>query len=85
MHPTRHRAVRTVGVQRLSCGTNARIRFVVVVEMLGPELTLWFGRTLVLQRMGVGFVFALIGKAFITLTHAVVGNQRIDLAFSECL
>ena len=35
--------------------------------------------------MGFRFVLVLIGNAFISLSHAVVGDQRIDLHFRELL
>jgi hypothetical protein len=56
------------------------------VEVFGAEEFVFLVRwVLVPQRIGLGFVLVLIGEAFIALSHAIVGNQRVDGALGELL
>src|SRR5882757_107667 len=79
-------AVRTIAIQLLARRAVAGLFDRVVVKVLWLiERWRFVGRSLVPQRSGLGLVFFLICKARIALTHAVVGDQRVDTLLCQCL
>ena len=76
MPPTTRGALVGIGMQRVPGRTKAGVGFLVALEIAGGKFTLRFGRSFVMQRMRLGLVFTLIGKAFITLAQPIVGDGR---------
>ena len=78
--------VGAIAIKLLAGRAGANTGFRVEVEILWPIAPGGFLRVgLVVEWIGLLFVFALFLEAFIALAHAVVGDQCIDLLFSQCL
>lgn len=76
--------VAAVGVQHLTCGTDAGVGLRVIGKVDRAKQAVRLGSAFIVQRIGPGFVFLLVGKTLITLTHAVVGDQGVNLQGIQC-
>ena len=79
-------AVRAVAIERLAGRAGADAGFRIEGKILRPITLVGFLRVrLVVEWIGFLLVPALVLEAFITLAHAVVGNQGVDVRLGQFL
>jgi hypothetical protein len=83
MHSAVDHAVRSVAVHRFARWADAGVGLRVVREVLRSEQTGFVGcgggGGLVVERVGLAFVFGLTGEPLVALSHGVVGYQGGDV------